>query len=562
MTRKIFCSGFLITAIVLPLCLLIASLSLYEYFDSTQREQLRDALRLAAIATTHDGEDFLHEARSDRYRLTWIAADGSVLYDTEAGAAALENHADREEIRQALETGEGESVRDSATLLQKTRYIAFRLSDGTVLRIAADHASVWRLLLRLLAPTLAVALLALVLSAVLASCLARRIVAPINALDLEHPLDNDTYEELSPLLERIDRQRGEIDRRLADLRRRRDEFAQITASMNEALVLLDKNDRVLSLNPAAQRLFGAAQVAPGTDFILLDRSHELTQALALARRNGHAGLRLERSGRIWQTELSRIESGGERVGCVLLAYDITERELAEQSRREFTANVSHELKTPLQGIIGSAELIENNMVRAEDLPRFAGHIRRESKRLLALIEDILRLSELDEGCPLPRQAVDCLALAQEVCDTLQGAADAQSVTLNVGGTAVTALTVRRLVYEILQNLCENAVKYNRPGGFVRVSVQPDGENVLLRVEDNGIGIAPRDCGRVFERFYRVDKSHSKATGGTGLGLSIVKHAVACLGGTVALESALNQGTRITVTLPRKAAQPNDSNSAR
>ena len=280
MTRKIFCSGFLVTAIVLPLCLLIASLSLYEYFDGAQREQLRDALRLAAIATTHDGEDFLHEARSDRYRLTWIAADGSVLYDTETGAATLENHADREEIRQALETGEGESVRDSATLLQKTRYIACRLSDGTVLRIAADHASVWRLLLRLLAPTLAVAVLVLVLSAVLASRLARRIVAPINALDLEHPLDNDTYEELSPLLERIDRQRGEIDRRLADLRRRRDEFAQITASMNEALVLLDKNDRILSLNPAAQRLFDAAQVAPGTGFILLDRSHELTQALA------------------------------------------------------------------------------------------------------------------------------------------------------------------------------------------------------------------------------------------------------------------------------------------
>ena len=548
LTRKIFRSILTVGVAVLACSLLLVMGCFYSFYEGMQEHQLGDELRIAAAAVETNGSTYLEKIKSDRFRVTWIASDGTVLYDTQADAAQMENHLEREEVREALETGTGSSSRYSATLLQKTVYSASRLTDGTVLRLSASRATMGALLLGAFQPILLVIVL-LVLSSLLASRLAKRIVEPLNALDLEHPLENDAYEELSPLLRRIDRQRRQIDAQLAELRQKTDEFTQITAGMNEGLVLLDEKGAVLNINPAAQTLFGVTGACIGQDFLTVDREHSMSLALRTAMTDGHSEVRAERGGREYQFDLSRIESDGKVVGAVLLAFDMTAQAFAERSRREFTANVSHELKTPLQGIIGSAELLENGMVKPEDMPRFVGHIRAEAQRLVTLIGDIIRLSELDEGGELPTETVDLLPLAQEAAENLRAAAEAKNVSIIVSGENVPVTGVRRLLYEIAYNLCDNAIKYNREGGQVDINIDSVGGAAKLTVSDTGIGIAPKHQARIFERFYRVDKSHSKATGGTGLGLSIVKHAVQYHGGTVSIESEENKGTRITVTLP-------------
>ena len=551
MTRKIFRSIVLVAGTVLLASLLLILGYLYDFFGGVQETQLKDELTLASAAVESTGGDYLAQLSSDRFRLTWIAADGSVLYDTQADASSMESHADREEVQQALKTGEGESTRYSATLLQKTLYYARRLGDGTVLRISVSHATAGLLILGVLQPMLLVLAAALILSGVLARRLSKRIVDPLNRLDLDHPLHSGGYEELAPLLGRINQQHREISSQLRTLRRKTDEFDQITGSMKEGLVLLDNAGVVLSINPAAQRLYGVSRASVGQDFLTVDRSRDMSRAIADAVKNGHSEVRSERGGRAYQFDLSRIESGGETVGAVLLAFDVTDQEYAERSRREFTANVSHELKTPLQGIIGSAELIGSGMVKPEDLPRFVGHIHDEASRLVTLIDDIIRLSQLDEGGELPTEEVDLLAISRETAESLRPAAEKKHVTLEVSGESAPVMGVRRLLYEIVYNLCDNAIKYNVEGGSVRVETTCGPETVQLTVSDTGIGIAPDQQERVFERFYRVDKSHSKASGGTGLGLSIVKHAVQLHRGTIALQSEPGKGTCIRVCFPAK-----------
>ena len=545
MTRKIFRSIVLVAGTVLLASLLLILGYLYDFFGGVQETQLKDELTLASAAVESAGGDYLAQLSSDRFRLTWIAADGSVLYDTQADASSMESHADREEVQQALKTGEGESTRYSATLLQKTLYYARRLGDGTVLRISVSRATAGLLILGVLQPMLLVLAAALILSGVLARRLSKRIVDPLNRLDLDHPLHIGSYEELAPLLGRINQQHREISSQLRTLRRKTDEFDQITGSMKEGLVLLDNAGVVLSINPAAQRLYGVSRASVGQDFLTVDRGRDMSRAIADAVKNGHSEVRSERGGRAYQFDLSRIESGGETVGAVLLAFDVTDQEYAERSRREFTANVSHELKTPLQGIIGSG------MVKPEDLPRFVGHIHDEASRLVTLIDDIIRLSQLDEGGELPTEEVDLLALSRETAESLRPAAEKKHVTLEVSGESAPVMGVRRLLYEIVYNLCDNAIKYNVEGGSVRVETVCGPETVQLTVSDTGIGIAPDQQERVFERFYRVDKSHSKASGGTGLGLSIVKHAVQLHRGTIALQSEPGKGTCIRVCFPAK-----------
>ena len=551
MTKKIFHSILLVAGAVLLASLLFIMGCLYEYFGSVEKKQLRDELELASVAVERGGEDYLSSISSERYRLTWIAPDGTVLYDTVTDAESLENHADREEVREALAGGEGESSRYSSTILQKTMYCARRLTDGSVLRISISRATAGVLLIGMVQPILIVVIVALILSAVLARRLSRRIVRPLNELDLEHPLENDAYEELSPLLGRINHQHRQIDEQMRELEQQRTEFSQITGSMREGLVLLDEKERVLSINPAACRLFDADERCVGQDFLTLDRSHDIRLAIADAMAQGHGEARAERGGRVWQFDVSRILSGTAAVGAVLLAFDITERETAEQNRREFTANVSHELKTPLQGIIGSAELLENGMVQPDDVPRFVGHIRKEAQRLVTLIGDIIRLSQLDEGDEMPRETVDLLTLSQEAADDLTAAAEQKNVTISVTGESTCVSGVRRLLYEVIYNLCDNGVKYNVEGGSVSVRVGTEDGKAVVSVADTGIGIAPEHRERIFERFYRVDKSHSKASGGTGLGLSIVKHAVQYHHGTVELQSEEGKGTTIRILLPEE-----------
>ena len=549
MTKRIFRATLLVGVAVLIASLALVMGVLYSYFGRVQESQLRDELSLAAVGVEKNGTDYLRALQSHQYRITWVRADGTVVYDTQADAETMENHAQRQEIQQALAAGEGESSRYSSTLLQKTVYYAQRLPDGTVLRLSAVRVTAGVLVLNMLQPILLVLTAALILSGVLAGRVARRITEPLNRLDLEHPLENDTYEELAPLLRRMEHQRRQIDRQMGELRQRSEEFDQITGSMNEGLVLLDEAGAILSINPAARRLLDADGDCVGQDFLTVDRDVTMSDALRQAAEQGHSEFRGERNGREYQFDVTRIQTEGRTAGTVLLVFDVTERAFAERNRREFTANVSHELKTPLQGIIGSAELLENGMVKQEDVPRFVGHIRAEAQRLVTLIGDIIRLSQLDEGEPMPAEPVELLAVAREVAENLRSAAKTRNVTVEVTGTPATVSGVRRLLYEIVLNLCDNAIKYNTEGGRVEVEVAQDGGTSAVTVRDTGIGIPPEHQSRVFERFYRVDKSHSKASGGTGLGLSIVKHAVQYHHGVIQLKSEVGKGTEIRVTFP-------------
>lgn len=550
MTGKILRSILTVTVTILVVSLIFVTGFLYSYFSGMQIDQLKGELSLAAIATEELGTEYLTKLSSNSYRITWIANDGTVLYDTRVDAQAMENHSDREEFAEALEGGRGSSERLSVTLTENTLYEAMRLSDGTVLRISVSRASVTALALGMLHPIVLIIIAAVILSAVMAHRMAKHITEPLNSLDLENPLDNNVYEEISPLLKRIHQQHKQIDRQLRELKQKKREFRLVTENMKEGLILLDNERNILSINPAATALFRASSDCVGESFLMLDREADMSLAIDEAFEKGHGEHRDQRNGAEYQFVINRVDSGGQAVGAVLLAFDITEQIDAERSRREFSANVSHELKTPLQSIIGSAELIENNIVKAEDMPRFIGHIRSEAERLVTLVEDIIRLSQLDEGNEMPKETVLLRPLCDEVMSSLADAAEKKRLELCVTGDEGCVYGVRRLLYEIVYNLCDNAIKYNSDGGKVNVSVLDSQDQVILTIADTGIGIPPEHRLRIFERFYRVDKSHSKKSGGTGLGLSIVKHAVQYHSGTVTVESEVGNGTAVTVTLPK------------
>ena len=546
MTSKILKSILSVAVAVLMSSLIIITGVLYQYFGNVQEEQLKDELSLAASATEQLGEEYLDGLNSERYRLTWVNADGIVLFDSHADIATMENHANREEIKEAFAFGIGSSTRKSSTLTEQTIYEATRLDDGSVLRISVSRATAIVLVLGMLQPIAIVLVIAIVLSAWLAHGMAKRVVEPLNSLNLEKPMENDVYEELSPLLHRIHAQQIEIKSQMRTLKHKQDEFDQITGNMKEALVLLDNTGRILSINPAARILFNAGIARIGEDFLTVERKQNMRLSLNEAQKQGYSVFRDKKNGREYQFELSRIESDGNVHGMVILAFDITEQVNAEKHRQEFTANVSHELKTPLQSIIGSAELMENGIVKYEDVPHFVGRIRKEASRLVILIDDIIRLSQLDERTEMPHEDVSLRVLSEEICESLSDAAKMKNVSLEVTGDEGIINGVRRLLYEIVYNLCDNAIKYNNPGGSVKVSVEQKQGAVCLRVQDTGIGISQEHKDKVFERFYRVDKSHSKQSGGTGLGLSIVKHAVQYHHGKISVESELNVGTTISV----------------
>jgi len=542
MTSKIFRSTVFVAVLVLLCSLGIVMGVLYSHFTGVQVQQLKNELSLAVTGTEQYGNAFLENVEADRFRVTWIDTDGTVLFDTQVDQTTMENHADREEIQEAFNTGFGSAVRTSSTLTEQTFYEARKLQDGSVLRISTSQESAWALMMGMLWPVFLIVILSIGLSAFLARRMAKKIVEPLNQLDLEQPLKNDVYEEISPLLHRIHRQHRQIAEQMDQLKRKSDEFQQITSHMQEGLVLLDGEGNILSINSAAKHLFEAGNDCVGKNFLMIDRTSAMRSAVNDALDKGRGYARLNRNGRDYQFDLSRIESDGSVIGAVVLAFDITERLNSEQMRREFSANVSHELKTPLQGIIGSAELLESGMVKPEDEARFVGHIKKEASRLVSLVEDIIRLSQLDEGVALPNETVDMLVLAEEVKAILETSAAQKQVAITVSGEGFAVEGVRRMLHEVIYNLCDNAIKYNVPGGSVTIHV----ENNRLVVSDTGIGIPPEHKDRIFERFYRVDKSHSKASGGTGLGLSIVKHAAAYHKAEIRLESVPGKGTTITI----------------
>ena len=556
MTKKIFRSILLAAVSVLLASLVIIMGCLYGYYRDVQEKQLRDELRLASYGVEADGLDYLERLASPYrfpstadFRLTWSAPGGEVLFDTPVPAVEMENHADRAEVREALAEGESGGVRYSETLTERTLYCAQRLADGTVLRISISQLTVFALAMGMLQPILLTAIIAVILSALLAHRMTKSIVAPLNRLDLDRPLENDAYEELSPLLGRIHQQHRQIEEQLRELQRKTEEFEQITKNMSEGLVLLDRKGTILSINPAARTIFHADGSCIGQDFLVVDRGHEINLAIQTAREKGHSEIRVMRNNREVQFDISQITADGIAAGTVLLAFDVTEQAAAERSRREFTTNVSHELKTPLQSIMGSAELLENGLVKQEDVPQFVGVIRKEAARLVTLVEDIIHLSQLDEGIAPAKEPVNLLELADSAASALRKQADARHISMAVTGDAAAVNGVRGFLYEMLYNLIDNAIKYNTDGGKVEVAVTEADTGTTVSVKDTGIGIPPEYQARVFERFFRVDKSRSKASGGTGLGLSIVKHIAQYHHAGLNLHSAIGLGTDISIVFP-------------
>ena len=549
MTKKIFRSILFTSLAVLLISLTVAVGCLYYYFVNIREELLQTELNLAAKAVEDVGIGYLDDLDTDGLRFTLVDRGGTVLADTDADLLTMESHGNREEIIEALSNGKGESSRYSSTLTEKTIYRALLLTNGNVLRVSVSQETALALIAGIIPWFILAAMLASVLSWMLAKQLSKRIITPLNQVDLNNPLENDTYEELSPLLLKIHRQHEQIDAQLSQLRQKTDEFDHITANMKEGLVLLDASRKILSINRSAMALFGVTDNAVGEDFLTVERSRKISHGVDMALANGHTSICEERSGCSYQLDISRIESGGKVMGLVILAFDVSERERAEQTRREFSANVSHELKTPLTSIIASADLIENGLVKSEDMLRFIGHIKRESSRLMSLIDDIIRLSQLDEGVQLPEEDVDLCDVAAEAVEQLRDAADKNRVHMELDAESCILHGVPRLLHEIVYNLTENAIKYNVPGGIVTVKVRKTDSGGVLKVSDTGIGIPPEHRERIFERFYRVDKSHSKQSGGTGLGLSIVKHAASYFDAEITVDSEEGKGTAVTVTFP-------------
>lgn len=551
MTKRIFRSIFLVAIAVFAASVLLFSIMLYNYFSDAMQEQLRVQTELAAKAVAAEGVAYFDGLDAREYRITLIAPDGEVIFDSRSDTDEMENHLEREEIKKALESGFGESSRYSVTLMERALYCAERLPDGSILRMSVSQNTLLTLLFGMSQPLAAIILIAIALSMILAYRLSKQIVKPLNSLNLDDPLSNGQYDELAPLLHRIDSQQQQIKKQADELRKRQEEFAAVTENMAEGIVVLGTSGEILSINPAAARLFDASGDIVGQHMLTLNRSAEVSELLSAMENGSHAEKFLDLKGRKFQLDISPVSDDEKVSGGVLLVLDVTEKERAEQLRREFTANVSHELKTPLQTISGAAELLENGLVKEPDKQEFYARIHGESQRMISLVEDIIRLSHLDEGAQdMQRERVDLFELAKETAKQLLPEAEAAKIALKVSGEPTETIGIPQLLSSIIYNLIDNSIKYNHEGGRVAVSVKNADNRAILAVEDTGIGIPKEHRERIFERFYRVDKSRSKALGGTGLGLSIVKHAAMIHGARIEVESEVGKGTKVEVEFPK------------
>ena len=551
MTKKIFKSIMFVCALVLAVGLAAVMGILYSNFDGQMRKELSKEAAYLSYGVEQQGVDYLKNTKDKSARITYIDKDGTVLFDNEADVSEMKNHSDRIEFQKAEKYGAGESSRYSDTLSEKTIYYALRLKDGTVLRVSGTQDSVLTLVENLIFPLCGLLCLMLILSGIMASVISKRIVKPINELDLESPKENQIYEELSPLLSKIHRQNREIQNQLELAKQQQEEFSLITENMQEGLIVIDKYTMILSANSSAWNLFHMDRVRQGESVYCLDRKEEFRHAIEQVLSGEHTELVLKLNGSDIQLIANPVIRDKKTEGAVVLLVNVTEKLERESLRREFSANVSHELKTPLTSISGFAEIMQGGLVKCEDIPQFAGRIYKESQRLLQLVEDVIQISQLDEEkTSYVWEPVDVYQVCKNAFESLKEKAKRLNVHLYICGERMKMEAVRTLLEEAVYNVCDNAIKYNRNDGSVSVFLTQTAQEIQIVVKDTGVGIPKEDQDRVFERFYRVDKSHSKEIGGTGLGLSIVKHAVGALKGSVILRSEEGNGTEITLRFPK------------
>ena len=546
MTKKIFRSIIFGSVITLIVSFVFIMGILYEYFNNQLLSELRNEATLAELGVEEYGVDYLENIDLEN-RVTWIDKDGTVLYDTTVDAAKLENHADREEFKEAVENGSGSSQRYSDTLAEKIVYYALKLDDGTVIRISSEQYSAWALIASMLDPLIFVFVIIVIISILLANLLSKKIVKPLNEMNIENPDIDANYPEVMPLVKKIRNQHVLIERQMTELKKNEEEFRAITSNMQEGFIIIDTKTLVLSFNNGIEKLFDVHDIKIGDSVFTINRSEVFREVVegSLVGKRGEGQLKY--NGKIYQLYANPVFEDGNVRGSVLLIVDVTEKEKREELRREFTSNVSHELKTPLTSIFGISEIIMNGIVKPDDIPKFAKHIHNESGRLITLVNDIIKLSKLDEGAGFgDKQPVDIFKMAQDTITRLDSMVQERNITVKLTGEKTVMESIPAVADEIIHNVIENAIKYNKENGSVDVFAGKENGMITFRVKDTGIGIPDADINRVFERFYRVDKSHSRKIGGTGLGLSIVKHGVSFLGGELSIKSKVNEGTTITI----------------
>ena len=549
MTKKIFRSILIVSMIVFLISMACILWVLYRSFSSQLERELEKEAQYLAIAVENTDINVLEELSDTDERVTLVAEDGTVLYDNYADETGMENHADREEIEEAMEKGSGQAIRQSSTMSQKTVYYAMRLEDGRVLRVSSTHDSAFSILGDLIRPLVGIAVVMVGLSAIFASKISKKIVEPLNQLDLEKPDQNDAYDEVAPLLIKISKQQNTIRSQLEVAKSQQEEFAMITEHMEEGLFVLDSHGNLLSFNRSGLEILGVSDVKEGQNVLELNRSKAFRETVEMVLDGKHRETLLDLGGLSCQLIANPVFDGEKKKGAVLLLIDSTEKIQLEQLRREFTANVSHELKTPLTSISGFAEIMRDGMVKPEDMKKFADRIFQEAQRLITLVSDVIKISQLDEGgIPYEKEEVNLYQMAEEILNRLRPQAEKMKIELKLEGTKAVRRLEKPIFDEVLYNLCDNAIRYNRKGGKVMVKIESDPQQnqTEITVKDTGIGIPMVHQKRIFERFYRVDKSHSKEIGGTGLGLSIVKHGAGYLGAEVNVESVPGEGSTFTL----------------
>ncbi|SUN08898.1 Phosphate regulon sensor protein PhoR (SphS) [Streptococcus agalactiae] len=551
MTKKIFRTTLSASLGIVLVTILMIMGFLYNYFNRIQREQLRTQTALASQGISFEAKDYFENLKTSNVRITWVDNKGQVLYDTQSDAKHMKNHANRQEIKEAIKSGYGESTRWSATLTEKSIYAAQRLNNGTIVRLSVAQQTIFYLLLGMMSPLAIIILLAIILSVLIARYIAKKVSEPLNNIDLDHPLSNDSYEEITPLLRRLDSHQAKIQHQKLLLQKRQKEFDTIISKIKEGMILLDDQARIVSINAEALKLFQINDDWHGRFMMEVSRDLTLKDLIdqGLKGKKKEANIGIENN---HYRVLVRPTTDNNRVtGLVVLLFDVTDQLQMEQLQREFTANVSHELKTPLHVISGYSELLANQMVPNEEVPQFAAKIHKESERLVKLVEDIINLSHLDEQEKLPQETVNLYDLTQKVLEGLQAKADKKHIQINFNGEEAILRGNPVLLNSLVYNLCDNAITYNHEKGQVNVTLKNSPDTITLEVSDTGLGIAEKDKKRIFERFYRVDKSRSKIVGGTGLGLSIVKSALDFHNGSIKVDSHLEQGTTMTVLLHKQ-----------